>query len=123
MIKFYPFELHTHTKYSDGSMSPRTLVDLAVLRGLTGIAITDHNTTAGVEEVIRYGKQKGLIVIPGIEWTTFYGHITVLGGNTTVDWREINLENINEKARQTVDKGDIINLAHPKREGSPFCSG
>lgn len=123
MIEYYPFELHTHTIHSDGGMTPRTLVEKSLERGLCGIAITDHNTISAVDEVVRIGKDKGLTVIKGIEWTTFHGHFTLLGGNSKVDWRDITMENINEKIRQAVEAGDIVNIAHPKRAGSPFCTG
>lgn len=123
MIKYYPFELHTHTHHSDGAMSPRTLIERAKERGLSGLAITDHNTTSSFYDLNEYGKELGIVVIPGIEWTTFYGHITVLGGKARVSWREINMDNINEKIAEVVRGGDVVNIAHPKRAGSPLCTG
>jgi len=123
MIKYYPFELHTHTIHSDGRMSPKALVSAAKERGLSGIAITDHNTTSGVSEVVKIGKEEGLVVIRGIEWTTYHGHLTVLGGNSGVNWRDITLNNINDKIKEAVSSGDIVNIAHAKRMGSPICTG
>ena len=85
-MKYYPFELHCHTCHSDGSFTPEELILAAKQRGLSGIALTDHNTAAGVKEAVVYGKKYGILVIPGIEWTTFYGHITVLGGHSGINF-------------------------------------
>ena len=41
------YDLHAHTNRSDGTFTPTELVDLAVERGLTGVAITDHDTLCG----------------------------------------------------------------------------
>ncbi len=59
-------DLHLHTTESDGTWSPRELVREAAERGLAAIAITDHDTTAGIEEALLYAPEN-LQVIPGIE--------------------------------------------------------
>ena len=60
-------DLHTHSSYSDGSLSPRQLVQLAKKRGLRAIALTDHDTVGGVEEALIAGKELGVEVVPGVE--------------------------------------------------------
>ena len=60
-------DLHTHSIYSDGSCTPAELIELAVNNGLRGLALTDHDTVDGVEEVKRLGKQAGLVVLSGVE--------------------------------------------------------
>ncbi len=65
-------DLHVHSNKSDGSFSPAELVDLALQKGLSAFALTDHDTTAGLEEAVACGKEKGLEVIPGIEFSTAY---------------------------------------------------
>lgn len=60
-------DLHTHSTASDGSLTPTELVDLAAEKGLRAIALTDHDTVAGVEEAVRRGKTVGVHVIPGLE--------------------------------------------------------
>lgn len=59
-------DLHLHTTESDGTWEPRELVREAFSRGLSAIAITDHDTTAGVFEAMNTAPEK-LTVIPGIE--------------------------------------------------------
>ncbi len=60
-------DLHTHTNYSDGKLSPRQLIDLSVKSGLTVISITDHDNVNAVGEAMDYGNSKGIQVIPGVE--------------------------------------------------------
>jgi predicted metal-dependent phosphoesterase TrpH len=59
-------DLHLHTTASDGQLSPTALVRLVQERGLDVIAITDHDTTNGIEEAQR-AAQGSPVVIPGIE--------------------------------------------------------
>lgn len=61
------YDLHTHTTASDGKLTSKELVDYAILKKLSGIAITDHDTVDGVFEAIEYAKDKDIEVIPGIE--------------------------------------------------------
>lgn len=60
-------DLHTHSTASDGSLSPRRLVETALSSGLSALAITDHDTAAGVEEALRAGAELGLEVVSGVE--------------------------------------------------------
>lgn len=123
MNKYYPFELHCHTNHSDGDMTPKELVTNAKNKGYKGIAITDHNTVSAVNEVASLGDELGITVLKGTEWTTFFGHITAIGGNNNVDWRDITRENINEIIKQAHQNGVLLTIAHPKRPGWPFCTG
>lgn len=74
-------DLHTHTRASDGMNSPAENVMLAKQKGLSGIAITDHDTVAGIAEAMEAGHEAGIIVVPGIEISTSGGgkDIHVLG--------------------------------------------
>lgn len=60
-------DLHTHSSASDGQYNPTELVQLAQKRGLTLLAVTDHDTVAGVDEAIGAGNALGVTVIPGVE--------------------------------------------------------
>ncbi|MFF2484141.1 PHP domain-containing protein [Paenibacillus sp. NPDC058071] len=63
-------DLHTHTTASDGTGSPASNVRLAKERGLAAVAITDHDTMAGVEEALAEGEKLGIEVVPGVELST-----------------------------------------------------
>ena len=60
-------DLHTHTTASDGTLSPAETVALAAELGISAIAVTDHDTAAGVAEAAEAGARLGVEVVPGIE--------------------------------------------------------
>ena len=63
-------DLHTHTWYSDGRVSPEVLVAAAADRGLTALAITDHDGLRGSLEAMPYAGRAGLELVPAVEITT-----------------------------------------------------
>ncbi|NTW26787.1 MAG: PHP domain-containing protein [Candidatus Moranbacteria bacterium] len=64
-------DLHIHSNYSDGTRSPKKIVALAQKAGLKAIALTDHDTVAGVDEFLKYAAKTKLTVSPAIEVTSF----------------------------------------------------
>ncbi|HZU97675.1 MAG TPA: PHP domain-containing protein [Planctomycetota bacterium] len=60
-------DFHLHTTMSDGRATPENLVFRACARDLDLIAVTDHDTTAGVEAAQAEGEELGVKVIPGVE--------------------------------------------------------
>ncbi|HEV8636186.1 MAG TPA: PHP domain-containing protein [Chloroflexota bacterium] len=60
-------DLHTHTLASDGLLAPAELVNLALERGLSALAVTDHDSTEGVAEALAAAESTGLTVVPGVE--------------------------------------------------------
>jgi predicted metal-dependent phosphoesterase TrpH len=60
-------DLHTHSTTSDGKLRPSEVVHLAARSGIGALALTDHDTTAGVVEAQRAGQELGLEVIAGVE--------------------------------------------------------
>lgn len=62
-------DLHLHTTASDGLLPPAALVDAARAAGLRTIAITDHDSTAGIAEAVRAADACGMDCVPGIEIT------------------------------------------------------
>lgn len=73
-------DLHTHSLASDGSMSPAELVRYAKEKGLSAVALTDHDTVEGVKEALDEGNKIGIEVIPGIEISTnFKPEMHILG--------------------------------------------
>lgn len=76
-------DLHTHSTASDGTFSPSDLVNKAVSQKLKVLAITDHDTVAGLEEAKKAAQNQDIIFIPGIElniqWPTGEFHLLGLG--------------------------------------------
>ena len=64
-----PVDLHLHTRCSDGTMTPEQLVAHACARGLVQIAVTDHDTTAGIAAA-RRAAAGHIAFVPGVEITT-----------------------------------------------------
>lgn len=65
-------DLHTHTTASDGTWTPEELVATACARGVTTIAVTDHDTTDGIAPAQAAAQGTALEVIPGVEINTDY---------------------------------------------------
>ena len=60
-------DLHLHSSYSDGSFPPRRVVAEAASRSMSPIALTDHDTVAGIPEALQAGTEMKVEVIPGVE--------------------------------------------------------
>ncbi len=86
-------DLHTHSIYSDGSCTPAGLVSLAKQAGLAAIALTDHDTAAGIPDMIKACAEAGISTIPGIElsctWQDKSIHILGYG----MDWEKQGFQN------------------------------
>lgn len=76
-------DLHTHSKASDGTLSPTELINLAAEKGINTLALTDHDTVAGLEEAKRAAQEKGITFVPGVElnisWPTGEFHLLGMG--------------------------------------------
>jgi predicted metal-dependent phosphoesterase TrpH len=66
----FRIDLHIHSTASDGVHTPANLVRLALAKGLQVIALTDHDTTEGIEQALSVAQGTGLTVIPGVEIST-----------------------------------------------------
>ncbi len=84
-------DLHLHTTFSDGRLTPGELIRLVVQRGLQVIAITDHDSTEGIEASLEAAKAfPELKVIPGIELSTDIpgNEVHLLGYFIGADYRD-----------------------------------
>lgn len=66
-------DLHTHSVYSDGTYTPGELIAAAKEAGLSAIALTDHNTVAGLPHFLAAAEGSGVEAVPGVEFSTDYG--------------------------------------------------
>ncbi len=60
-------DLHVHTAASDGTVSPAGVVRLAADRGITAVAVTDHDTVAGLGEAMEESTRSHVEIVPGVE--------------------------------------------------------
>lgn len=65
-------DLHTHSFFSDGTASPGQLIREAARLGLSAIALTDHNTVAGLPDFLAAARASGVEAVPGCEFSTDY---------------------------------------------------
>lgn len=113
-------ELHCHTWHSDGHLSPPALVDRARQRGLDFLAVTDHNTIS-VQRELATLRDPGLILIRGIEATTFGGHFTVWGIPDWIDFRANQPEAMRAALQDANQRGGLTSCAHPKPFGPDWA--
>ncbi|MCK9170450.1 MAG: PHP domain-containing protein [Treponema sp.] len=96
-------DLHVHTNASDGQYSPADLVKKAAEKGISVLAVTDHDTVAGLQEAAVAAEQADIVFVPGIElnieWPTGEFHLLGLG-----------------LKRITSSLQDVIKLLQEKRE-------
>ena len=65
-------DLHIHSAFSDGTMTPAQLIDLAQQLQVSAVALCDHNTVAGLPEFLDAARDSGVWAVPGIEFSTDY---------------------------------------------------
>ncbi len=64
---FLSIDLHTHSTYSDGVLTPAALVRRAASRGVSLLALTDHDETGGLQEAERAAAEVNIMLVPGVE--------------------------------------------------------
>lgn len=108
-------DLHNHTRHSpDSRVDPAELVRLAMRIGLSGIAITDHNSVGGVKAA-QEAAGEGFLVVPGTEVSTAEGHVLAYGVRESIP-RDLPVP---ETFERIVALGGVAVAAHPFR----FWSG
>ena len=105
-------DLHVHTTASDGQYTPSQIIQKACEKNLKAIAITDHDTVAGLEEAKEAGERFGITVVPGIElnitFPTGEFHLLGLGIKSPSDSLKNIVENVikyrNDRNQQIIEK-------------------
>lgn len=133
---WYRGDLHMHDAHSDGSCQSRAgrkipcplfrTIAAAAGAGLDFIAVTDHNTTAhfgGLRELQPYFDT--MLLIPGIEITTFGGHANIFGPARFVDFRvgTSGVPDISALQRDVTASGAILSINHPALPSGEQCMG
>lgn len=122
-------DLHTHSNFSDGTYSPAELIAEAARLGLTAIALTDHNTVAGLPDFVAAGQGSGVEAIPGCEFSTDYQgtELHILGLFIEPD-HYCTVTNLLEQAQQEKERSNLALVAALKENGyevdyAQICSG
>jgi predicted metal-dependent phosphoesterase TrpH len=97
-------DFHVHSNESDGQLSPELLIDAAIANGVSTIALCDHDTTAGTERFVRYGKSRGINALSGIELSAKWkgGNCHLLGLSVSDSYEP--LETVLRKTRESRDR-------------------
>lgn len=94
-------DLHVHSSASDGSFTPKEVVELAKAAGLSTFALTDHDTVDGVAAAISHANTlKDIEVIPGIELSCYYNNREIHIVGLYVDYRNPTLIEGLQKLKQ-----------------------
>ena len=105
-------DLHVHTTASDGQYTPSQIIQKASEKNIKVIAITDHDTTAGLKEALEEGKKLGVTVVPGIELNITFptGEFHLLGhglkepSKSLINIIENVIKNRNDRNLQIIEK-------------------
>jgi hypothetical protein len=134
---WYRGDFHTHTGHSDGSCQSfagervpcpvyRTL-DAARARGLDFVAVSDHNTTSHLPELMALQPTfDALAIIPAQEVTTYHGHMNVFGVTAPVEFRlaSEHAPRVEDISQRVARLGGVLSINHPGislTEGCPGC--
>ena len=113
-------DLHAHTTASDGTFTPTQLIEHAIEKGLTAVAVTDHDTTDGLAEAARAAREKGIEFVPGIELSISYhsGRFHMLG--YFVDWENPTLSGRLQQLKDNRIKRNNLMAAKMDELGIPI---
>lgn len=113
-------DLHTHSNISDGSCAPQEVVRAAHAAGIRAMALTDHETIAGVAEAKAEAQKLDVELIMGMEMTVSYQnrrlHIVALG----FDEQHAAFKAIYQKIRQSKESGMEKVIENIRQQGVPI---
>jgi hypothetical protein len=135
--RWYRGDLHMHTCHSDGTVASQSgarrvpgpvyrTVEAAAAKGVDFIAVTDHNAVShhhSLRELQPYFDR--LLLIPGVEITTFCGHMGVLGAVGFVEFRltSRHLPGVNDLLDAVERQHGLFAINHPALPSNEFCMG
>jgi MYXO-CTERM domain-containing protein len=123
--RWYAGDFHVHTIQSDTWPTIRETLEFAESVGMEFVMLSEHNTNSGLT---LYGDTQpdfpNLLLVPGVEWTTYAGHANAIGAIDWVDFkvgvRGVTVEGAIEAYQ---DQGALFSINHPTVPGEPFCIG
>ncbi|MCP4538213.1 MAG: CehA/McbA family metallohydrolase [Chloroflexi bacterium] len=120
--RWYRGDLHAHSWHSDGSASLADLAAAARAQELDFIAITEHNTVSHLP-LLPPHSTLDLLLIPGIEISTYHGHANVWPADSFVEFRCWTDEQMAQVRKAVRARGALFSVNHPKDSGPPWKFG
>lgn len=118
---WYRGDLHAHSIHSDARWDIPDLVAWAREKKLDFCTLSDHNTVTGLPQAEALLRRE-LLVMGGMELTTFWGHALALGVREWMDWRA-GTRTMEQIAAEVQARGALFIIAHPRSVGDPYCTG
>jgi len=118
--RWYSGDLHVHSHHSDGNNSIGELMEYFKHKGYDFFVLTDHNTTSGWNEELN----DHMLVIPGCEITTFYGHMVAINRASYVDWYSLDQKSTFEELSKILhSQNSLLSITHSAAIDNPICTG
>ncbi|WP_336773235.1 CehA/McbA family metallohydrolase [Paenibacillus sp. MMO-58] len=115
-------DLHMHSVHSDGSYTIEQAKESCRARGLEFMALTDHNTSSQNHAALVPDEE--LLLIPGVEMTSYFGHANVLGvSNALQDFRVTTPAQADLVLKEARERGGFVSLNHPFCPSCPWELG
>ncbi len=113
-------DLHSHTVHSDGAFSIDEAANRAQACGLDFLALTDHNTYS---QNLGYPRDLRVLFIPGMELTTYSGHVNLIGvANPVDDFRVASQSDLRGYLQTAATRGALISVNHPFEMSCDSCA-
>ncbi len=116
---WYNGELHCHTVHSDGDSTVEDVIHIAESLRLDFLAITDHNNRSHLIDMAR--TETDLILIPGCEVTTYYGHWNIWGSAAWIDFRVQSPGDLQRAIQEADKQGYLVSCNHPRPYGPAWA--
>jgi hypothetical protein len=120
--RWYRGDLHAHTHHSDGSAPLTDLAAAARAQGLDFVAVTEHNTVSHLP-ILPTLAAANLLLIPGVEISTYHGHANVWPIDRFVEFRCQNDDQMARVREVVRSREALLSINHPKEDGPPWRFG
>lgn len=124
--RWYAGDFHVHSRESgDAHPTLDEIADFAHARGLDFVVITDHNTVSQLDFLSDVqARHPEVLLIPGVEFTTYAGHANGIGAHQYVDFRlGVQGRTIDDVTRDFFDQGAVFSINHPVLDLGDACIG
>jgi len=123
--RFYAGDLHVHSADSgDARPGLQEIVEFARGKGLDFVVITDHNTTSHLERLTpAQANSPDVLLVPGMEFTTYAGHMNAFGVSASVDHKLGLSTTIDDAVTAFSAQGALVSINHPNLDLGDVCIG